>query len=582
MRYIILFLMLPFIAYPQFQGPLEEDELEDPDETQYLDQLLTTIFQPFSIETADANALLEHGYSGAAIETILIWQEGDESLMSLRRKIHGSDLILLKKDIQQDSQPTQIQLRQRIQYSPSLNGWRILNKGRFWNSWGSIMVLGEQDPGEGELTDHAIITLSSQSIPRFDNVILGDFHVSLGGGLILNQQGSRPSLLPASLIRTRQSTIRPHYSSREIDYYRGIAGNFSVRELRGTAFISSRSMKGTTPGNQFKEDGDGIHPTGRILEYRRANNIGLALETAATGIQLYGSTIYNPLLQAGIAYELGLTGELSKSQTIQVYTNSLDFKNHRIIGTWAYLTSELQVSLQYRHFISDEILAPGAISALLGSSASNEKGISVRTRLRPNQKMQIHYAFDTGLSIDVQSAHDYGVIQQHKLQVVQKLDKDIVQLDFSQKKEHPVLEGDIWAGQFSSRRLTKGALSFTHLFSGHLKYRINLKSAFQQSESAFLVQQRLSGNKGSWKWAMGYVRFSIPDYRMRLSVYETSVAESFGFYTAFDDGDRWFLYLKRKMVSWFNMELKLVQTRSFEIPVLLKQLALSFQMSVVL
>lgn len=69
---------------------------------------------------------------------------------------------------------------------------------------------------------------------------------------------------------------------------------------------------------------------------------------------------------------------------------------------------------------------------------------------------------------------------------------------------------------------------------------------------------------------------------MRLSVYETSVAESFGFYTAFDDGDRWFLYLKQGVVNWFHIELKLVQTRSFEFPVSPKQLALSLQMSIVL
>jgi hypothetical protein len=113
-------------------------------------------------------------------------------------------------------------------------------------------------------------------------------------------------------------------------------------------------------GSQFTIDGDGIHPAGRIYDYRRANDIGLALETVSTGFQVYGSTIYNPNMQAGLAYELGLSSELGCSQKIQFYTNSLDFKNHRVIGTWAYLTSELHVSLQYRHFISDEVLAPGA------------------------------------------------------------------------------------------------------------------------------------------------------------------------------------------------------------------------------
>ncbi|NQV43248.1 MAG: hypothetical protein HQ506_12930 [Candidatus Marinimicrobia bacterium] len=582
MRPIIFLLMLNLIAYPQYPGALEEDELDDPDDTQYLDQLLTTIFQPFSMETADSSSLLEHGYSTEAVMAILDWQGSGGNLQILQRKIHGGDLTLLKNDLKQGSQKTQIHLRQRMQYSPSLNGWRVLNKGHLHNRWGSVVLLSEQDPGERDLTDHSIVALSSQSIPWLDHLVIGDFHVSWGGGLILNQQGSRLSLNPGSLLRSKQSTIRPHYSSREVDYFHGIASSFSFGEAQGSAFISSRLVAGTMHGDQFTEDGDGIHPTGRILEYRRTNDLGFALETVASGMLIYGSTLYSPHASKHLAYELGLSTELGGSQKIQIYSNSLDLSNHRILGAWAYHSPALKVSLQLRHFTSDQIHSPGAIPTLMGAAASNEKGLSVRAQLRPTNKVQIRYAIDTGFSIDFHSSQDYRAIQQHKLQVNWKMAAGVFQVDFSQKNDRHNVVADNWAGELSNRRLTKVALSTTHLFLPRLRYGINVKSAFAQKESSFLVQQRLFWVKGNWTWAMGYVRFFIPDYTMRLSVYETSVAESFGFYTAFDDGDRWFVYLKQQVVNWFLLELKLVQTRSFEIPILPEQLALSLQMSIVL
>ena len=448
MRLIVLLLIFTLYGYPQVDDHMANDELDDPDETQYLDQLLTTLFQPFSIETADTISLVEHGYSREVIEIIHEWQKGDETLKSLQRRVHGKDLILLKKDIKMDSQQTQIHFRQRLQYSPSLKGWRILNKGRIWNKWGSVNVLTEQDPGEDKLTAHSVFTLSSHSIPWLDHVILGDFHVNWGGGLILNQQGSRPSLNPRSLLRTKQSTIRPHYSSREIDYFKGIAGSFSYSKIHGVAFVSSRIQKGLSSRNQFREDADGIHPTGKVLESKRKNDIGLALEALSSRTQFYASAIYNPEIKSGLAYELGLSKKLDHSQRIQVYTNSLDSKNHRMTLTWAYFTPALYVTLQYRHYITDEVLAPGFISTLLGTSASNEKGLSARLQMRPTRKLQIRYALETGNSVEFQTADDYRTIQQHKFQVIQKLDEGFLQFDYSRKLERPVLEGDIWGGQF--------------------------------------------------------------------------------------------------------------------------------------
>ena len=585
MRVTILILLCSLHAFPQTGIDLGNEALDDPDENQYLEQLLATLFQRVILETADSSVLEARGYSQQAIALILNWQQqkgrkGSRNWLS--KQFEDEDLMLLTQDLKNEAESTQIQLRQRIQYSPGLAGWRILNKGRLWNQWGSVNILTEQDPGESQLTDHSIVTVNSFSVPHFDNIILGDFHVKWGGGLILNQQGTRLSLNPKSLLHKNLLAMRPHYSSRETDYYQGLATCFSIKNIQGAAFFSDREMKGLGIRHEFKEDADGIHPAGKWFDTNRTKSLGLALKTHVLKIQLYGSALFNPAVNPGLVYELGFSRSLSVSHQIQVFTNSLSVRAHRLLLAWSYSTKPLNLSAQYRRYHTDSLSPSGSLSTLLGSSALNEEGFSVRAQIKPTKKVQIRYALETGNSVELQSYCNYRTIQHHKVQFVRKLNGGVCQIDFSRKREQALWEGDIWNGHITQRTISKGAVSLLHHFSSDLKYRVNLKSAYMGKASALLVQQRIYGSRGNWKWTLGYVRYAVPDYTLRLSIYETSVAESFSFYTCYDDGDRWFLYVKQQAREWFNLELRLVQTHSFDDLIAPKQLALSFQMSVVL
>jgi len=281
-------------------------------------------------------------------------------------------------------------------------------------------------------------------------------------------------------------------------------------------------------------------------------------------------------------YELGLNGALNDAHYIQAFTNGLDLNDSRILITWTYSTKPLVLSLQYRRYCSDSESSTAAVPTLLGSSASNEGGLSARIQLRPSKTIRIRYALEAGSSVKIKSCFDYRSIQHHKIQFMRKLNHGECQLDFSRRLEQPIIQGDVWNAHFTQAEIYKEALSLLHQFSPNLSYRVNLKAALAGHETALLVQQRLSSTQGLWKWTIGYTRYVVPDYALRLSIYETSVAESFSFYTCYDDGDRWFLYLKQQTLNWFDLELKLDQTRSFDPLILSKQLALSFQMSVVL
>ncbi len=585
MKAFTIFLLFTIIAFSQLGIGQINEELDDPDENQYFEQLLDRIFQQISLKTADSIALDTHGYSPAAIELIIDWQKQVGRRGSnnwLVKHLQGDDLILMEQDVSKESEITQIQIRQRLQYSPSLAGWRVLNKGRIWSPAGSVNILTEQDPGESQLTDHTIFTVSSYSVPHLDNVILGDFHMNWGGGLILNQQGSRLSLNPSSLIRRRLMTVRPHYSSRELDYFHGLAGSFSTNRINGSAFISSRKMKGLMSSVGFKEDADGIHPNSKSFLIDRMKSAGLALETQISRFRLYGSTLYNPQNSSGLEYELGLAGQLNPSHYFQLFTDNLNLNNCRMLMTWIYSTKSMILSFRYRRYYSEIISLSGSIPTLLGSSAFNEDGISVRLQVRPARTIQVRYALETGSSVKLKSQSDFRTVQHHKIQFRKKMEQGVLQFDYSRKREYAVIEGDGWLKHFTQIEISKAAISLQHHLSSKLKYRLNLKSASNGSDRASLIQQGLSGENERWRWTLGYVRYMVPEYALRLSIYEASVAESFSFYTGFDDGERWFLYLKRQAFSFLDMELKLVQSHSFDKLSLPKQLGMSFQMSVVL
>jgi len=80
---------------------------------------------------------------------------------------------------------------------------------------------------------------------------------------------------------------------------------------------------------------------------------------------------------------------------------------------------------------------------------------------------------------------------------------------------------------------------------------------------------------------VGLVRYIVPEADLRLSIYESNVVESFSFFTAFNDGQRWFIYFSNHFNKQARMELRLSETSKYESLNYSKQLDFSFQLSVV-
>lgn len=585
MRVALLLIILFGNIVAQDQDQLDSSTLDDPDSAAYLNHLLEALFSEFDLLTADSSELEDHGYSQRARKLILAWQQ-EISPGPLQAKMHdslrGKDRQLLNEDLRRAGEKPQYQLRHQLQYSPSLQGWRVLNKARIWSSQGSINLVIEQDPGEERLTDHVAIALVRHDLAWTDMLILGDYHINWGGGLILRQSQARMTMNPREYKQTNQLVMRPHYSSRESGYFRGLAVDLTQGPMHGALFISNRYRQGMEKEGLFKEDADGVHPAGKHFITRRNQTMGLGVELKLPVCRLYAAALNQPDESVPAVTEYGITSTIHHDHHIQLYTTGFTRVDVRWKFSWTYTSERLIAALQYRHYDTTQDLVNGSTLALLGNSAANESGISLRFEIKNYSGQTLRYVLVAAEPVNPHSYLEYPRVQFHKLQYHYRLDHTRVRIDLQWRQEEAGVWGDIWNAQIRRNQIKKGGFSMSHHLSPLIIYRLNLKYALEGKQRSALVQQRFSGKLKGWKWSVGYVRYHIPYHSLRLSIYEAAVAESFGFFTAYNDGERFFLYCGLALLDQFIVELKLSDTRELGNPSTLKQLAMQFQLSVVL
>lgn len=163
-------------------------------------------------------------------------------------------------------------------------------------------LVGEQDAGEPFMSkhynkygyDYYSIYLWAGNWKRLKSAVIGNYKLSVGQGMVINQSFSVGKSFPASYTGTLSRMIRPHYSSSENDYLQGAAATFSLWGGEYSLFYSYRKLDAF--GNEhavtsFKEDG--YHRT--VGDWEKRDRVTM---------QMAGGRIYYELSKG----EIGLTG----------------------------------------------------------------------------------------------------------------------------------------------------------------------------------------------------------------------------------------------------------------------------------
>ncbi len=164
-------------------------------------------------------------------------------------------------------------------------------------------IVAEKDAGERFFKkehkgyDHYGAYVALKDVGKLRSLVLGDFRLNFGQGLVLNNNFSLGKTSATTAISNR-TTIPTHYASTaESGYFRGIASTFLVGNFAFTGFYSYNKVDGNIVGDSvitsFKTDG--YHRT--TLEISKKQNVveqvvGANIQFQKNRLQVGASFLY--------------------------------------------------------------------------------------------------------------------------------------------------------------------------------------------------------------------------------------------------------------------------------------------------
>ncbi len=192
-----------------------------------------------------------------------------------------------------------------------------------------IGVITDKDAGENSFTDFLSYHISIQNYGFIKNLILGDYNLEIGQGLILWSSYAFSKGTDAIIpIKRKSKNIRPYTSATEYGFFRGAAISIKLSDLTLSSFYSSKGFDASI--DSLSQEIKSIYKTGLHLTKRDLLNknsakeivVGSRLEYEPYQNNKFGVTIYNS----------NLSHPLQKNNSYDIYGNkflfySFDFDN---------------------------------------------------------------------------------------------------------------------------------------------------------------------------------------------------------------------------------------------------------------
>lgn len=160
---------------------------------------------------------------------------------------------------------------------------KIYHRLKVRHSWFSGGILTEKDPGESRYADFATFHLAADEIGRIKKIIIGDFRLKSGMGLLLGTQYrvSKGAVVTAPVPK-KTGVLEGYLSSSESGFFRGAAGEFRLGGAALTIFASLARVSATldTSGNAA-----GLYQTGY---FRSASEIS---KRSSLSEKVYGANL---------------------------------------------------------------------------------------------------------------------------------------------------------------------------------------------------------------------------------------------------------------------------------------------------
>ena len=475
-------------------------------------------------------------------------------------------------------------------------GWPYRHWVKYQFAYGDAVkagLVGAQDAGEPFFAnknrlgyDYYSYYLQLKKWGRLESLVLGNYRVSMGMGLIANNSFAMGKLSSLQNLGRSTSTLRAHSSRSSADYLQGAGATVTLAKgLSVTGFLSYRAMDATLnkDGTAVTIVTSGYHRTTTELE--KKNNLKNTTYGGNLRYQAYG-------LHAGLnMVGVHLNRELKPNTSVlyrQHAAQGTDFLN--VSAHYGYVTPRLafngetamnkhgalatinslslqcgdQVSLMalYR-FYSFRYTSLYGNSFSEGGAVQNESGVYVGVNWQPSPRWKVmaysdyayfpwakyqislsSHAFDNMLQVSY-LRNNWTLEARYRLKLRQKDNEDKTALQ--NRTEHRGRLSLGYNGRWSSRT--------------QLDYNL---IAFRQQERGWMLSQSLGYEARKLRLSGGVGYFHTDSYDSRVYLYESGPLYNYGFSQYSGEGIRYWLLARVEMGKRLMVTAKFGTTDYFD------------------
>ena len=462
-------------------------------------------------------------------------------------------------------------------------------------------LVGEKDPGEPFLRknypagyDHYGFHLIIRELGKLKTLAVGDYRLSFGQGLLLNNDFSLSKSWGTNTVIRRTQEPKRHFSTAESGYFRGVAAVFQMGNVTVTSFYSNKRFDANLSGDgqitSFKTDG--YHRTS--LEIEKKNNsreqvTGVNINYRNEQLQLGVSGIYHaynrmycPVVREYNYYSLRDSSHINASMDYAYRLNRLMLAGETAIarnGATAtthmvqYSPSGLfSLSALYRHFpISYNAMHAQAFSE--GSRVENENGLYIGATFNPLRKISATTYIDLfrfpwpksqvdkpSAGFDFYFLGTYAVNQNANFELRYKIKQKEQNAGYPDENSRTVLP-------HSTQKIR---LRYNHVLKSGWDFRTTFDAAFFRQkyfpqEKGFMLSQH-AGYRGSEKIRgdlfAGF--FKSDSYDSRLYSYERNILTTFYMPSFYGKGLRLAVTGRYTITPRLSFSTKIGHTRYFD------------------
>ncbi|MDR1743324.1 MAG: helix-hairpin-helix domain-containing protein [Dysgonamonadaceae bacterium] len=462
-------------------------------------------------------------------------------------------------------------------------------------------LTAEKDAGEAFFQkdyakgyDHYGFHLILRDFGKLKTLAVGDYRLSFGQGLILNNDFfASKSWGTENLIRRTQVPKR-HFSTAENGFFRGAAGLVSLNDFALTLFYSNKKIDANLSDNgditSFKTDGyhrtplemEKKHNTREQVMGANVNYRKNRLQIGFSGVYNNYDRMYNPTLRNYNRYWLRDSANANASvdysyrfSKVTVAGETAIAKNGAVAtlnAVYYFPSQSLSFTALYRNYpISYNALYARAFSE--NSSLQNENGFYLGSTFRPFRKMAVttyidyvrfpwlKYGIDTpSRAIDYYFLTTYSFSRSSFFEARYKFKQKEKNTAYPDDKSSSVLPYDTH----------KIRLRYSNSLANGWSFRTTADAACYKEkhfskESGYMLSQNVS-YRGDAKWNgdffAGY--FSAETYDVRLYSYERNILSTFYMPSFYGEGIRIALSLKYLITPRLSVSVKSGYTRYFD------------------